>query len=89
MSRATDFVDSVDNLHERKVKKVVRAGHVTRKLFCKPGFKAENGKCVPMTGAEKVGRKIAAKKGARVRKGASKSVANMKRARSNKLRSTV
>lgn len=74
---------------ERKIKRVVRQGRVTKKLFCKPGFKASGGKCVPMSGKEKAIRKKAAIKGGRKRKQQSQAVANRSRKRSLKKRNSI
>lgn len=67
---------------EQKIKRVVRKGRVTKKLFCKPGFKAQGGKCVPMSSKEKAIRKRAAVKSGRKRKQQSQAQANRSRKRS-------
>ena len=75
----------LDDTCERKIRKVVRKGKVVRKLVCPPGKKAQGGKCVRMSPAEKRARKIAQKRGARKRKARS-NISNKKRQRSNRRR---
>lgn len=75
--------------NERQVKRVVRKGKVQKKVFCRPGFKAKDGKCVPMSAKEKAVRKRAAIKGGRKRKTQSKTKANISRKRSLKKRNSI
>lgn len=67
---------------ERVVKKVVRKGVIKKKVFCRPGFKAKDGKCVPMSAREKNIRKRASVKAVRKKKTKSKAAANRSRKRS-------
>ena len=62
-----------------KIKKVVRGGKVVKKVDCPPGKKAKDGKCVVMTGQEKMAKKKAAKKAAKTKKGKSQAGAIKKR----------
>lgn len=71
-------------LDEKEIKKVVRAGKIVKKVFCNDGQKAKDGKCVKMTGKEKLIRKKAAKKAVKSKKGKSSVKANKKRAKSMK-----
>lgn len=67
-------------------KKVIRDGHkVLKKTSDKEGYRIKDGKEVKMSSQEKLARSKAQKKGAIKRK-SSKSSANMKRAKSNRLR---
>ncbi len=76
----------IDILSERKIKKVVRGKKIQRKLVCKAGYKAVDGKCVRMTPQEVRNRSISQKKAGKKRKAKSQSVANRKRSQSNRLR---
>ena len=49
-------------MDEAVFKKVIRGGKLQRKLICPPGMKAVGGKCVRMSGSEKIKRSKAAKK---------------------------
>lgn len=70
---------------ERRIERVVRGGKVKRKLKCKPGYKAQGGKCVRMSPQEQRKRKRSSKVGARKRK-ATKSQSTRKRALSMRKR---
>lgn len=77
-----DMVDEIlemydedpEELDEKKKERVVRGGKRTRKLKCKSGYKAVNGKCVKMSSSERRVRSKAAKKAARKRKGKTSSI---------------
>ena len=68
MSRASEILERIDTLLEREVKRVVRGKKVIKKVLCKPGYKAVDGRCVPMDSKEKRARKVGAKIGARKKK---------------------
>jgi hypothetical protein len=72
-----------ENLDEIKRERVVRGGKKVRKLKCKKGYKAVNGKCVRMSAAEKRVRSKAAKRSAKKKK-TKKSQTERKRQRSLK-----
>lgn len=57
------FVD----LREKVIKKVIRGGKIKKKTFCKPGQKAQDGRCVTMKGNEKLKRAIATRKSGKKR----------------------
>ena len=66
-------------LREKVIKKVIRGGKIKKKTFCKPGQKAQDGRCVTMRGAEKLSRKIATKKSGKKRAAKSQVAALRKR----------
>lgn len=76
MSEESNSVDEA-----RKKKRVSSTGKVTKRLRCKPGYKANSAgtSCVPQSSSEKKTRRKAAKKAARKRR--TKSQASSKRKR--------
>jgi len=74
-----------NTLNESRFKKVVRDGKIVKKLKCKDGYKAQDGKCVKISATESRTRAKAAKKAARSRKG-KKTQSNRARTISNKIR---
>lgn len=57
-----------------KFKVVVRDKKRVKKLDCKPGYKAVDGRCIKMSGAEKLSRQKAGKKSAKKRKSKQSSI---------------
>jgi len=70
-----DDDEDEDDIDEAKIKKVVRGGKIVKKVDCKPGFKAQDGKCVKISAKEKISRSKGAKKGAKKKKGKSAQIA--------------
>jgi hypothetical protein len=64
-----NIMTSIENIEEAQgvLKNVVRYGQIKPKLFCPPGFKADQGKCVKMTAQEVMARRKAAKLAIRTR----------------------
>jgi len=80
-----DLAAQLENLTEQKFKRVVRGGKTVRKLTCKPGYKASQGRCVRITPQEQRKRRLGQRMGARKRK-ATRAQSVMKRARSMRRR---
>lgn len=72
----------MESLDEKKIKKVIRAGKLVKKVTCPEGQTVKNGKCVPVKSTEKISRKKAAKKRKRTMAGKSKASQLRKRAKS-------
>lgn len=82
-----DILDKIDGvLDEARFKKVIRKGKIKRKLFCPPGFRAKDGKCIKMKPEEMRKRKKATKRAAKKKKGAVLSRMLRKRKKSMKRR---
>ncbi len=82
-----DILDKIDHvLDEARFKKVIRKGKIKRKLFCPPGFRAQDGKCIKMKPEEMRKRKKATKRAAKKKKGAVLSRMLRKRKKSMKRR---
>ena len=77
--------DSEEELDEKRKERVVRGGKRTKKLKCKKGYKAVNGKCVRMSSSERRVRSKAAKKASRKRRSKTSSITR-KRKRSMRKR---
>jgi len=66
-----DMIENIDGdtveegLENEMFKTVIRGGKKVKKLVCRKGFKAQHGKCVKMSAAEKIARAKAAKKAAK------------------------
>lgn len=75
----------------RKKTRVDSKGKKTKRLKCKPGFKANSAgtSCVAMSGSEKRTRKKAAKKAVRKRKTKSQTSSNRKRVKALKKRKNL
>jgi len=82
-----DEVDPTTLLGEAGLwKRVVRGGKIKRKLVCGPGFKAVDGRCVRISGQEKIKRRMSTLKRLRTMRGKSKTQMKRKRAMSMKRR---
>lgn len=84
--------ETVEELDEVKKKiRVDSKGKKTKRVKCKPGYKANSKgtSCVPMSGKEKVRRKKAAKKSVRKKKSKSQAGANRKRIKAMKKRKSL
>lgn len=82
-----NIIDKIDDvLTEAKFKKVIRKGKIKRKLFCPPGFRAQEGRCIKMSPEEVRKRKKATKRAAKKKKGAVLSRMLKKRKKSMKRR---
>lgn len=69
LSEILEMLDSdSEQLEEVKKERVVRGGKRVRKVKCKQGYKAVNGKCVRMSSSEKRVRSKAAKRSAKKKK---------------------
>lgn len=77
-----------EELNELAKRRVVRGGKIIRRIFCKPGYKPMNNRCVRMAAAERRVRKKAAKKSARKRRSKTASI-NRHRARSMRITSRI
>lgn len=73
-------------LADGKKKTVYRDGKRKKKLDCRDGYKAKDGKCVKMSSSEKRNRSRAAKKSAKKKTSSTKSKAARKRKRTDKKR---
>lgn len=85
---------SDENLDLDEAKKKIRVdskGKKTKRLRCKPGYKANSKgtSCVPMSGKEKTRRKKAAKKSVRKKRSTSQAGANRKRLKALKRRKSL
>lgn len=56
-----------DEFLNERTQRVVRSGKKTRKVVCKKGYKAQDGKCVKMTSKERKTRSKAAKRSSRTK----------------------
>lgn len=86
LSEILEMLDSdTEQLEEVKRERVVRGGKRIRKVKCKQGYKAVNGKCVRMSASERRVRSRAAKRSAKKKK-TKKSQIERKRQKSLKRR---
>jgi hypothetical protein len=63
-----EISDEEDEVSEVRRKRVIRGGKKRRKVICRPGYRAVDGRCVRMKSAEKLKRKKGAIRAARKRK---------------------
>lgn len=62
------LLEYLDSLVETIITKVNSKGERKKRKKCRPGFKLDGNKCVPITGTEKRTKKLAIKKAVRTKK---------------------